>query len=97
MIQYFDNDTLIDFPPKIEDYDNKEKHDKVCKMKTKLVSGTKIDIAKANKELILLDTGANDNKIILVYTKVNYDKHDIAATKPQGLPRKKLLVPWPIA
>ena len=39
----------------------------------------------------------DNNKIILVYTKVNYDKHDIAATKPQGLPRKKLLVPWPIA
>ena len=32
---------------------------KMCNVKTKFITGTKIDIAKALKELILLDTGAN--------------------------------------
>ena len=58
-MQHFEDGTLIGLPPELDDTEINTNITKVCKVTTKLVSGTQIDIANAIKELILLDTVAN--------------------------------------
>ena len=57
-MQHFEDGTLIGLPPESEDTTTTTLST-MCNMKTKFITGTKIDIARAHKELILLDTGAN--------------------------------------
>ena len=58
MMQHFEDGTLIGLPPESEDTTTTTLST-MCNVKTKFITGTKIDIARAHKELILLDTGAN--------------------------------------